>query len=593
MNYKSFIFLTYLILSILLQHNANAQNSLEKNTNSINHEQSGQLKNQANHTESNIIINRIELLENKLSKFEKDDSFKLVREWLSAFFGLIGMVLGVLGYIKARRSDKISSDLETQDILRQVFDILGGEENAVIVPKNSTANSNDMVKAKHLLTKAECLSPNSAKVNHIWALYYRAIGDTKKAKISEKKSQKIAPNRASSYLTLGNIFRDEGNLNKAIEYYQLAIEVEPEYWLAYINMAGLLSSLGDFVQAENLLDASIGAHKIYPDYHTVSARLYLNSGRLEDSLRAIKKALNEKNSDPSIKRLYAVVLAHLGNITEAKSQLNELVKINHNDADSLLDMGVIYLIAKENEKALEYFDKVIELNPNYALAYLNKGNIYFERKEYEIAIMQYKKAISNDPCLVTARLRLGDIYDRQNLHDLAVSAYEETISTFNNHIGAKLKLARIKLNRNQHDEAMEIYCNILKIESENLDALFGFAYCNNALKNTGVAIETYREFIKLKPDDVNAINNLGVIMFEKGDIKAAKSHYLSAIKLKPDNLIAYKNLIHLYETEGELELALDLCEKVISRNIGDKVFLTIKEKLVVKKEHKKKIQSTS
>ena len=51
---------------------------------------------------------------------------------------------------------------------------------------------------------------------------------------------KLDPNNASLYFNLGVINGEQGNTEKAKEYYKKAIELKPDYFDAYINLGSAL-----------------------------------------------------------------------------------------------------------------------------------------------------------------------------------------------------------------------------------------------------------------------------------------------------------------------------------------------------------------
>ena len=69
----------------------------------------------------------------------------------------------------------------------------------------------------------------------------------------------------------------------------------------------------------------------------------------------------------------------------------------------------LFLLNKENLKAIESFDKALFLKPDYAAAYFNKGNALKEQNENQNAIEAYVKALSIQPNLVGCYINMGNI----------------------------------------------------------------------------------------------------------------------------------------------------------------------------------------
>jgi len=63
----------------------------------------------------------------------------------------------------------------------------------------------------------------------------------------------------------------------------------------------------------------------------------------------------------------------------------------------LNDRGYGYLLAKDYEKAREYFEKALEINPDNPYAILNMGVIYERQDNVQEAIRMYEKVIALNP----------------------------------------------------------------------------------------------------------------------------------------------------------------------------------------------------
>jgi len=97
------------------------------------------------------------------------------------------------------------------------------------------------------------------------------------------------------------------------------------------------------------------------------------------------------------------------------------------------NIGEMYLVLKQDDKALNYFERAIQVlgdAPNSAVAYNGIGKIYANKGDYSRALNYHNKALSiaeksNSPRYIEQSLRdLANLYSKQNDFVTALSYYE-------------------------------------------------------------------------------------------------------------------------------------------------------------------------
>jgi tetratricopeptide (TPR) repeat protein len=77
--------------------------------------------------------------------------------------------------------------------------------------------------------------------------------------------------------------------------------------------------------------------------------------------------------------------AQKGDYDKAIVELNKIIKIYPDSADSYYNRGTLYAEEGKFDQAIADCSKAIEINPNYADAYYNRAVAYFSKKEYDKA----------------------------------------------------------------------------------------------------------------------------------------------------------------------------------------------------------------
>jgi len=84
-------------------------------------------------------------------------------------------------------------------------------------------------------------------------------------------------------------------------------------------------------------------------------------------------------------------------LEHALKSFKNVLKINSNNYDALVNVGVVLNKMHLNQDALVPLQKAISIKPNLTLAYQNIGKVYDDEGDYENAINYYQKALSINP----------------------------------------------------------------------------------------------------------------------------------------------------------------------------------------------------
>ena len=75
----------------------------------------------------------------------------------------------------------------------------------------------------------------------------------------------------------------------------------------------------------------------------------------------------------------------------------QAIKMNTNDLDAHLQIGIIFAKAGDRKESMKYFNKIIEADPKNADALNNRGNLLIMDEKPKEAIISYLAATESDP----------------------------------------------------------------------------------------------------------------------------------------------------------------------------------------------------
>ena len=186
-------------------------------------------------------------------------------------------------------------------------------------------------------------------------------------------------------------------LAEAERLFRNAIEIDPNFALAYVGLADSLVFLND--KQQQVGDAIDKALKLDPNLAEGYATLGFNQGlhywRWQEAEDAFKKSLALNPGYATAHQWYATLLEIQGRNKEAKTELQRALEIDPNSYNFLADLGQVYYINREYDKAKEYCEKALAIKSDFPSAHGYLSRIYFQTGDYEKAIEEeYKREFS-------------------------------------------------------------------------------------------------------------------------------------------------------------------------------------------------------
>ena len=265
--------------------------------------------------------------------------------------------------------------------------------------------NNDVQNAIKNFNKAVSLDSGIANAFSYRGFSKYLLGDTKGAFDDINKSQEINSNNPFNYFFMGIIYM-EADLEKAINLFNLVIEIDPNFYIekggnAYSMRGRIKLSLEDFEGAINDLNKGIEINPsnagIYVDRAMAKAMSRDLKGAIDDFSKAIE--IDPNDADSRKNRLEAATILkeqyEYSKSIHVKESPELYVKLK--DADSYSNRGLGKLMFFEYIVAIDDFCKAIDLDPNYASAYYLRGSAKYGLCDYQGALDDCNKAININP----------------------------------------------------------------------------------------------------------------------------------------------------------------------------------------------------
>lgn len=196
-------------------------------------------------------------------------------------------------------------------------------------------------------------------------------------------------------------------IKKSIDYFEKAINLHPDYALAYSGLADSYALLGfynivppekAFPLAKSAALKALDLDEGLAEAHTsLAAVREVYEWDWDSAGRSYRRAFELNPSYATARHWYALCLAEMGRSEEALAQ----IKIAHSLAPLSLSvnnsMGQVYYLAMEPEKAISQFRKTLELESDFSPALNGLGLSLLRLGHYQEAIASIKKAHEASP----------------------------------------------------------------------------------------------------------------------------------------------------------------------------------------------------
>jgi tetratricopeptide (TPR) repeat protein len=214
--------------------------------------------------------------------------------------------------------------------------------------------------------------------------------------------QTVNPEAYELYLQGQSHFhqRTADGIGKSIEYFQRAVEKDPDFAWAYAEMAeayNASSVFGPFPPNESFPRAKVAATRalmLDPLLAEAHAALGMEMsfyefdwpGALKEFLRAIELNPNSAKAH----RRYAGYLRSMKRYPEAIAEMEKAVNLDPLSLEMNYFLGMFYKIAGDYERALQQYRHVIEMYPNDGRSRLELDGLLAGQGKYEESINQFE-----------------------------------------------------------------------------------------------------------------------------------------------------------------------------------------------------------
>jgi Flp pilus assembly protein TadD len=210
-------------------------------------------------------------------------------------------------------------------------------------------------------------NPASAEAYYGLGSVYLKQDKNSDARVGFEQALKLTPaypdTGPNSWNNLGLLATREGRLNEAAGYFQEALRLNPQYWIAI----------------ENLGNA------------------YRQLKRWDEARAALERALGLRPQDPEVNYSLGMVYAQMDDTGRAYQYLQNALRLRPAYPEALNNLGILFLRTRRRDEAVAKFEECIRVAPGFDQSYLNLARVYSVEGDSEKARGVLRELLKQHP----------------------------------------------------------------------------------------------------------------------------------------------------------------------------------------------------
>jgi len=300
-----------------------------------------------------------------------------------------------------------------------------------------------------------------------------------------EKAIELDPSFTSAYLQLYPLLIDQGDNKRIMEVYQKTQYLKNKASQQEIYQIDLLGTYvnRDFRKAIDIMHEWVEQYPNDRDANYNLAHMYYGLHNYDQAIRYYQRVLD---IDPNSKLVYnqlGYIYANTGNFSSAIETLERYKTMVPDEPNPYDSIGEIYQYQGEYGKAIKHFKQALNINQNFINALLHVGYTYLDQGKYSDALKTFSEYLekSTDPATrATAHQFLGLTQWRLGNTDAAIEHYRNVYENTANLTQTPLRVYEIYQERNDSVSARQIlehfYNRGKNYIETNSDHIFSLAY---------------------------------------------------------------------------------------------------------------------
>jgi tetratricopeptide (TPR) repeat protein len=406
--------------------------------------------------------------------------------------------------------------------------------------------------------------PDNEEVYVHVSTLYADMGEPDKA---EKMLTELAEKTPGSFLAhyyRGRLRASRKMFQPALEDFDKAISIQPDFESARLEAAGVLEAMGRHADAEaryrgvlesnpnspiarerlgrvlileNKIDAALDQYEALRtqsgnnlDFRSKLGLLYLDRGRYDDAIVEFRFVLSAHPMDSQARFFLGTAYEEKGDAASAEAEFRAVAPGSPYSRDAVLHLATILRHAKKPEEAGKLVAALREKYPDDAELATFHAGLLEDAGRFEDALALLRTLADRNPKNSGIRFAMGVVQDKLGRFDDLVVSMEAAIALDNANAMALNYLGYTYADRDiRLPEAESLIGRALQVRPGDGFFLDSLAWVYYRQGRYGMADETMRKALAAIPDDPVVLDHMGDIQLKLGRPADAAAWYEKAL----------------------------------------------------------------
>jgi serine/threonine-protein kinase len=200
--------------------------------------------------------------------------------------------------------------------------------------------------------------------------------------------------------------RTEESLNRAISYFNDALQKDPGYAPAFAGLSdaytslgtyGFISRLDAYARAARAAERAIAIDPSLAEAHASLGYAQKNRFEWANAEASFRRAIELKPNYATAHHFYAILLTQRGRRAEAIAEIKRAAALDPASFPINLTVASTLLMARRYDDAIAQYDKVLQLDPTFSLALRGKAAAYMYKGAYADAGAAFTRVSAATP----------------------------------------------------------------------------------------------------------------------------------------------------------------------------------------------------
>jgi tetratricopeptide (TPR) repeat protein len=373
-------------------------------------------------------------------------------------------------------------------------------------------------------------------------------GDLKTAIELYQKALKIIPEFPEAEYQLGIAYLTLNQTADAETAFRRAVELREDWSLPMASLGSLLVQKNQFPEAERVLTKAIELDELnFPAFVALTdLRLKTNAAPeiLKQLLTKLQFLTSKAKPTAASWAARAAVERTLGDKPSAKTSLGRSLAIEPNNKSALAESIELALSENDFAGALENARNLIKIAPDNESSKYLLAKVYAADGKTDEALKILASILNPSPAAADLRERIN-ASATVNAADLEKQLEKEPKNA------AVLGRLCSLLRTENPLKALDFCRRAYEAEPANLNYVIGFGAALVQAQKYENAVSIFRQIIAVAPDNYTAHANLAIALFQLKRYPEAKTEYLWLAEKQPDLAITYYFLGIIYDSLTE------------------------------------------